>query len=77
MFALLIGAVALLGAAPVVLAVAWLALWPFLRTRGRGEGRPHPRSGSFPPHGPGVRLPRVAVSRALRQAHPTGGLSEA
>ena len=40
MFELLIGAVALLVAAPVVLAGARLALWPFLRKRGRGEGRP-------------------------------------
>ena len=37
---LFIGAAALLVAAPVVLAVARLALWPFLRKRGRGEGRP-------------------------------------
>ena len=44
MFALLIGAVALLGAAPVVLAGARLALWPVLRTCGCG-GAAHP------PHG--------------------------
>ena len=34
---LLIGAVALLVAAPVVWALARCALWPFLRERGRGD----------------------------------------
>ena len=45
MFALLIGAVALLVAAPVVLAVARLALWPFLRTCGRGAAARSPQGG--------------------------------
>ena len=42
---LLIGAVALLVAAPVVLAVARLALWPFLRTRGSGAAARTPQGG--------------------------------
>ena len=42
MFALLIGAVALLVAVPVVLAVARLALWPFLRTCGSGAAARSP-----------------------------------
>lgn len=45
MFELLIGAVALLGAAPVVLAVARLALCPFLRTYGRGAAAHPPQGG--------------------------------
>ena len=45
MFELLIGAVALLGAAPVVLAGARLALWPFLRKRGCGAAAGPPQGG--------------------------------
>ena len=43
---LLIGAVALPVAASVVWAVAWLALRPFLRTRGRGAAARAPQGGA-------------------------------